>query len=152
MESLAELHPLLVHFPIAFFILYILFEFTGLFTKEKKLAYFIHSILSLAVVTSILALLTGNSAEKEVMALIEQGAAVPKDLVIEHRDFANITIWYFLALLIIRTYFIVKSKLNLQIKLVMLILGIIGGIFVYYTGLYGAELVYKYGAGTELIK
>lgn len=152
MESLAELHPLLVHFPIAFFILYVLLETAGLFFRENKFSYFIHLILLIAVITSVLALLTGNSAEKEAMELIDKGIPVPKELVLDHRDYANITIWYFLALLVLRTYLAVKKKVNRHFRLLLLFLGLVGVYFVYYTGLYGAKLVYEYGVGTDLLK
>jgi uncharacterized membrane protein len=61
-------------------------------------------------------------------------------------------LWYFSALLVLRTIFTLRKKFSGKIKLIIVLLALIGGLLVYQTGELGGNLVYKYGIGTKLIK
>lgn len=146
MEFLAELHPKVVHFPIALLITFVLLELIGTLLNKDFYAKTAHLILFLGVIGSIFAVLTGNQA----FIAYEYWNPASEALFNNHQTFANLTIWYFTGLLVLRTYLAVKKKYLKTIKYVFLILTLFGGFLVYQTSEYGGELVKKYGIGTEL--
>jgi uncharacterized membrane protein len=152
MEFLADNHPRVIHFAIAFLFVYPLFELMALVFKKEYLDKSAHLILFIAVLSAIGAVLTGNQAEKVAFLWEEQGAIIPFGLLNEHREYANITLWYFTALLLFRTLLVTQKKFSSTFRYVIVILAFIGTYFVYQTGEYGGELVYKHGVGTELKK
>lgn len=152
MEFLANLHPKIVHFPIALFITYAFFEASGVLFKKEFLSKAALILLIGGIVTGVLALITGNQAYAIADIWEQQGATIPFKAMQEHQDYATITIFYFTFLLAIRIYFSVKKKFNGNIKYIIIVLAFIGCYFVFLTGDYGGKLVYKHGVGTELIK
>jgi uncharacterized membrane protein len=145
MEFLAEFHPRVVHFPIALLLTYILFEGLGAITKKEFLLKGAHLILFLGVIAAFVAIQTGERAEeafdywnKEASALME-----------EHENYANITIWYFAALLVLRTFLVFKKKFTDVFKYTFVVLALIGGYFVFQTGDHGGRMVYEHGIGTK---
>jgi uncharacterized membrane protein len=147
MELIAQLHPRLVHFPIAFFILYFFFEASGIILKKNFLSKSAHLILAIGVVCAIFAVLTGNQAATSVNSSLKNSEAIK--IIDKHEFYATITLWYFFALLILRTYLVIKKRFNGNLKYLFILLGIIGCYFIYITGIHGGELVFKYGIGTE---
>lgn len=149
MEFLAYLHPKIIHFPIAFFILYFLFESTGILLKKEFLLKSALIILILAIFFSVLAVLTGNQAN-EIVKQRQTDAALYKDVINQHELFATITLWYFFALMFLRIYFVVKKKFIGKVQYLFIVLGLIGSLLIFLTGSYGGDLVFKYGIGTKL--
>ena len=68
----------------------------------------------------------------------------------EHSSFANITMWYFVGVLVVKTFLVVKKKMNQTFNYVILALALIGCFFVFETSEHGGQLVTKFGIGTEL--
>lgn len=149
MEFLAELHPKVIHFPIAFFILYFLFETSGIILSKEYLSKSAFIVLALGQFFSLLSVLTGNQAH-EMIKQIQIDAAVYNEFIEQHELFATITLWYFLGVLIARTYFTIKKKFVNKLRYIFVFLGLIGSVLIYMTGSYGGELVFKYGIGTKL--
>jgi uncharacterized membrane protein len=149
MEFLADLHPKIIHFPIAFFILYSLFETASVIFKKEFLSKSAFIILILGVVFSLLAVLTGNQAH-ELVKKIQIEAMLYESIIAKHELYATITLWYFTSLLFFRVYFLVKKKFIGKIVYVFVLLGLLGIYFIYMTGLLGGELVFKYGIGIKL--
>ncbi|MEW6507510.1 MAG: DUF2231 domain-containing protein [Bacteroidota bacterium] len=149
MEFLAELHPQIIHFPIAFFILYFLFETSGILFKKEFLLKSALIILILAIIFSILAVLTGNQAYQFVKER-QAEAAFYYDIIDKHELFATITLWYFFAVLVLRVYLTVKKKFTGKTKYLFIVLGLIGSILIFLTGSYGGDLVFKYGIGIKI--
>ena len=145
MEELSQLHPYIVHFPLALFITYFLFELLTVIIKKEFLSKSAHLILLLGVVGAFGAVLTGNQAYAAF------GDWKPASLKIfnDHQTFANITTWYFFALLIGRTYLVIKKKFNFVYQVIILFLAAVGIFFVLKTGYYGGELVNKFGINKE---
>jgi uncharacterized membrane protein len=148
MEFLAEFHPRVVHFPIALLLTYVLFEVLGAVTKRDFLLKSAHLILLLGVIAAFVAAQTGERAEmafdywnKEASALMEV-----------HEQYANITVWYFTALLVIRTFLVFKKKFTNVFRYSFMVLALIGAYFVYQTGDHGGRMVYEHGIGTEYKK
>ena len=146
MEFLPELHPKVVHFPIALLITFVLLELIGTLLNKDFYAKTAHLILFLGVIGTIFAVLTGNQA----FIAYEYWNPPSEALFNNHQTFASLTVWYFTGLLVIRTYLVVKKKYFKTMKYIFLVLTLFGGFLVYQTSEYGGELVKKYGIGTEL--
>ncbi len=152
MELLAHFHPKVVHFAIALLSTYVLLEAIGVLFNKEFFSKAAHLILLLGVLGAVAAVLTGNQAEEVAELWEEKGAIIPFGAINEHKDYANITLWYFAALLVMRTVLVLKKKFTGYLKYAVLVLAIVGFYFVYETGEHGGELVYKHGVGTELKK
>lgn len=152
MDSLSQLHPQVVHFPIALFMVYVLLEILGVFIKKDFLSKAAHLILFLGVLGAVAAVLTGNSAQDAAHLLSKSGVSIPLQAIGEHEDYANFIMWFFAGLLVLRTYVVLKKKFTPVIKYIFVILSLLGAFLVYRTGYLGGKLVYKYGVGTELKK
>lgn len=149
MEFLSSLHPVFVHFPIAVFLLYIIFEMLGIFDDNFSKAALV--LLLFGVLTGLAAVLTGNQAAEVLLKSSQIGKNIPKELIESHENYATLTLWFFFALAVLRIYLVVKKKFNKKMKIIILFLAILGYIFVFETGERGGKLVYDFGAGTRII-
>jgi len=152
MEFLAGLHPKIIHFPIVLLLFYVVLEIISAITKKEVFSKAAHVTLFLGVLSAFLAVLTGHQAEELASKWDDAGAIIPFKSIGEHEDFANLTMWYFAAVLLIRTFLVLKKKLTNNIKYIFVVLALVGTYFVYQVGEHGGKLVYKYGVGTELKK
>lgn len=150
MELLAQYHHLLVHFPIAFFILYFFFESSGIIFEKEYLIKSALIILALGVVGSLESVLTGNQAEQLLKA---QGILTSEihEVVEEHESWATITLWFFVFVLVLRVFLTVNKKFVGKLRYIFIILSLIGVFLIYKTGEYGGKLVYEHGAGTKIL-
>ncbi|MEW6193829.1 MAG: DUF2231 domain-containing protein [Bacteroidota bacterium] len=152
MEFLANIHPQIVHFPIAFFILYFLFETSGIILKKEYLMKSALIILVVGVCFSLIAVLSGNQSAQNLSNTYHENFVNYKDQISLHEQFATISLWYFSVVLFLRIYLQIKKKLSGNFKYILLLLGLTGCVLIYFTGIYGGELVYKYGIGTKLFE
>lgn len=150
MEFLSELHPRIVHFPVAFFILYFFLEMFGILLKKNYLSKSAYIILIAGIGTAVIAVLTGNQAHEAVKIVLKEKNNLLNGMIEEHQQNATITLWYFLAVLIFRTYLILKKKFDDNWNYIFIPLGLAGCYLIYITGIHGGELVFKYGIGTQL--
>jgi uncharacterized membrane protein len=150
MEFLADNHPRVIHFAMAFLSVYPLFELLALLFKKEYLDKAAHLILFIAVLSAVGAVLTGNQAEKVASLWEEQGAIIPFGEINEHSEYANITLWFFSAILLFRTLLVIRKKYSGIFRYIIVVLAFIGLYFVYETGEHGGNLVFKHGIGTEL--
>ena len=151
MEFLSWLHPRIIHFPIAFFILYFILETTGvLFKKDTftKTAYF---VLILGIVTALLAVLTGNQAHESVKNLIGNDNSAVNQLIEQHENYATLSLWYYTALFFLRTYVVIKKKFTVKVQHLFILLAIIGCVLIILTGYFGGALVFEHGIGTKIL-
>ena len=150
MEFLAQYHPLLVHFPIAFFFLYLIFESSGIIFKKEYLLKSAIIILALGVIGSVESVLTGNQAAE---LLKVQGILTSEisEAIEEHESWATITLWFFVIVLTLRVFLTVNKKFTGNIRYIFVILSLIGVFLIYKTGEYGGKLVYEHGAGTKVL-
>lgn len=151
MEILAELHPILIHFPIAFFVLYFLFETAGILLEKEYLIKSALIILALGVIGSIEAVLTGNKAA-ELLQSQNLLTGEIKELTETHETWATITLWFYFFVLAFRSYLTAKKKFVGKIRYIFIVLSVIGVFFIYKTGEYGGKLVFDHGAGTKILK
>jgi uncharacterized membrane protein len=145
MEFLAQFHPKVVHFPIALLLLYVLLESIGIIFKKEFYQKAAHLVLFLGVLGALAAVLTGEQAEEA----FEYFNKASGELMEKHEYYANLTIWYFAILLVLRTVAVLGKKFTGIITYVFLVLALTGVYFVYWTGEMGGDMVYKHGVGTQ---
>lgn len=151
MEFLAELHPRIVHFPIALFILYSIFEISGIVLKKEFLSKAAYITLIMGIIAALLAVLTGNQAQDAAKLILNSKTPGILEAIEKHQDFATITIWYFSIVFILRTNLLIKKKFNSNWKYLFIGLSLIGCYLIYSTGYYGGELVFKHGIGVHIL-
>ncbi len=153
METLASLHPKVVHFAIALLLTYVFLEFLFLIFKKDYLNKSATLVLFLGVLGALASLLTGNQAYHYAESLFDNyDVKIPLGLIDHHEEYATWTLFWFLGILIIRFFLNLKDKLKGWIQIGVFILSLVGVYLVYETGEHGGELVYKYGVGTKLIE
>jgi uncharacterized membrane protein len=145
MEFLVQFHPKIIHFPIAFLLIYLLLEMLGAIFKKDFFSKAAHLFLLFGVLGALAAVLTGNQAEDAFEGWNKTTSAILET----HSTYANITLWFFTALLVIRTFLVVRKKFNYLFKYLFCLFGIVGAYFVYQTGEHGGEMVFQHGVGTQ---
>ncbi len=152
METLSKLHPLIVHFPVAFFVLYFILETTGAVFKKEYFTKTAVFVLGLGVLTSLLAVLTGNQAHEAVKNVFSNKNIIINEIINRHENFATLSLWYFTILFFIRIYLSIKNKFDYKYGYLFILLGAIGCVLILYAGYYGGILVFEHGVGTNLFK
>jgi len=138
MISPDHLHPMLVHFPIAFVLLGFLAEVLSIFfRKQVNLNGFSYYLLIIGTFTSLIAVLTGSLFTSEMT-----GAA--GDIKETHEVFAWLTVSLLLVTSLVRIVLKVKNKESSNLKWLALLLYGLSVVFVSITGFYGGTLVYNY--------
>jgi len=145
MDFLSTLHPKIIHFPIAFLLGYFLFELLGVIFKKEFLSKSAHLLLFLGVLGALAAVLSGHEAEEAFEYWNKKSGALME----EHEMYANITLWYFTALLLLRTLVAFHKKFVGIVQYVILVLALVGVYFVFQTGDHGGKMVYDHGVGTQ---
>jgi len=143
---LAEIHPRVVHFPIALLTTYSILEIVGVLFKNEFISKTALLILCLAVATSLLAVLTGNQAANNFTFWTEKSSALLND----HQTFATFLLWFSAIVCGLRFYFIIKKKFYGIVQYIFLIFSLVILFLVYQTGTHGGDLVKRFGIGTEL--
>lgn len=149
MDFLGRFHPIVVHFPIALFVLYFLLELISLYFKEKNFERIIMLVLGIGLLFAVWGVMTGDKAldlSKHLMNPVQLETAET------HETFATISAFYFAGLFFLKFFLLTKRKFEGVVKYIYLTMVFIGNIFIYLTGYYGGQLVFKYGIGTELFK
>lgn len=152
MEFLAGLHPKFVHFPIALFLAYTLFEIAGIIIKKDFLGKAAYILLLMSILGAVAAVLTGNQASDIAEKLVDLDVRIPLGAISRHEDYATYALWYMFILAAFRTYLMVKKKFQGWLKYSFIVLSLLGSLLIYEAALLGGKLVYQYGVGTEVIK
>ncbi len=136
MEFIAGLHEKIIHFPIALLITYPVIEVIAVLSKKDFFSKAAMLLLFFGVLGAIAAVISGNQLFLLNPDLSEKSSIIFRN----HEFYANITVWLFAALMILRYYLAVKKKLTGKIHLIILLIALSGVYFVYQTGYYGGEL------------
>jgi uncharacterized membrane protein len=152
MEFLANLHPKIVHFPVALLVAYSFLEILGILIKKESISQTAYVLLLLGVIGAIAAVLTGNQADEVAKMWFGRFKFNTAGLISLHETYATISLFIFTGILALRTYLIIKKKFNTKIKYLFIFLAIIGFYFIIETGMIGGELVYKRGVGVEILR
>ncbi len=144
-EWAPNIHPIIVHFPIAIILLAVLMDLLTFFLPEKWWDGLKTTILyGIGAVSAIAAYYTGTLAADSVF--LPSGA---QSVLNEHADWALWTVWFFGIYALLRISLHWYQKMDLKLVRVGLFVIVLPGIFfLYETGDHGAELVFGYGSGT----
>ncbi len=136
MEIFSDIHSKVVHFPIAFLMLYPVIELIFIFFRKDFFSKTAFLFLSVGVLGALFAVLSGNLVYQH----ITNWTAEAKDIFFTHQLYANLTVWFYAILLAVRYFLFIKKKLNRTVIIIIFAVSLIGGYFVYQTGNYGGRL------------
>jgi len=144
-EWAPNIHPILVHFPIAIILLAVLIDLLNFFVPDKWWDDLKSTILySIGAVSGIAAYYTGTLAADSVF--LPSGA---QSVLNEHADWALWTVWFFGIYAVLRILLHWYQNMNQKvIRIGLFVIALPGVFFLYETGDHGAEMVFGYGAGT----
>lgn len=145
MEFLAEIHSKLIHFPIALFVIYPFIEFLFFITNKEYFSKTSFLFLILGVISAFFSVLSGNQA----FECIINWSANSKQIFEQHQYYANLTVWFFTALLLIKFILFKKYSAKRIIALILFLVSLTGLFFVYQTGHYGGLLAREVTIKTE---
>ena len=142
---LAEIHPRVVHFPIALFTTYSILEIIGIAVNKEFISKSALLVLCIGVVTAFFAVLTGNQAA----AVFKFWTNDSTSLLSEHQTYATYLLWITVLVCGLRIFVVVKKKFIGFTKYLFILFALLIIFLVYQTGQHGGDLVKKYGIGTD---
>ena len=144
-EWAPNIHPLLVHFPIAITLLAVLMDLLNFFLPDEWWDDLKTTILyGIGAVSAIAAYYTGTLAADSVF--LPSGA---QSVLNEHADWALWTVWFFGIYALLRMLLHWYQKIDQKaIRIGLFLIALPGVFFLYETGDHGAEMVFGYGTGT----
>lgn len=144
-EWAPNIHPLLVHFPIAIILLAVLMDLLNFFLPDKWWDDLKTTILyGAGAVSAIAAYYSGTLAADSVFL-----PSAAQSVLNEHADWATWTVWFFGIYTLLRILLHRFQKMDQKIiRAAMFVIALPGIFFLYETGDHGAEMVFGYGTGT----
>lgn len=142
---LAEIHPRVVHFPVALFTTYSILEIIGIAINKEFISKAALLVLCIGVVTAFFAVLTGNQAVDDFKFWNKDSTA----LLGEHQTYATYLLWFTVLVCGFRIFVVVKKKFIGFTKYLFILFALLIIFLVYQTGQHGGDLVKKYGIGTD---
>jgi uncharacterized membrane protein len=140
-----NIHPMIVHFPIAIILLAVLMDFLNFFLPDSWWDDLKSTILyGFGALSAIAAYYTGSWAADSLFISGEV-----QNVLNNHADWALWTVWFFGLYALLRIGFHWYQKMDQQtIKIGLFVIALPGVFFLYETGDHGAKMVFGYGAGT----
>ncbi|MFK5948111.1 MAG: DUF2231 domain-containing protein [Methylococcales bacterium] len=144
-SSMANVHPLIVHFPIAFLFTFLIMDLLGTLFQKEKWRELATGLLYLGTLAAGLAVLAGWQAEDTV----EHGENV--HLLIERHEFFGLTV---LSLAVVLSIWRLASKgvIKGSANIVFILLAIVLNFAMILGADLGGTMVYKYGVAVEAVK
>lgn len=138
-----QIHPMMVHFPIALLIASIFLDFLSIIAKKDTFEKSAFYLLVLGILGAVAAIIFGLLAE-------DAASKRPNiaDTIETHEALAFITTGIFIALLIVRYIFMKKDNFK-KVKPYYLIAALIGVAFLLATAKIGGHMVYELGAAVN---
>ena len=141
-----DIHPLIAHFPIVLLLIGVVCDAIGILNDRDFFLRAGFLLFSLGALSALPVALTGDSAA-EVAQHIDDIAADLDD----HDTLGTVTAFLAVALVLIRTHFVLRKKFVGIIRYVYLVFGLVTAGLVCAAGYTGGHLVYHYGAGTRSV-
>jgi uncharacterized membrane protein len=144
-EWAPNIHPLIIHFPIALWLVAVLFDFVSLIKKESWIRNAAVSLYGLGAISAYAAFLSGEQAI-DLVSIPFQGEMTASN----HSDWGHYTLYFFISYAVVRGFIFWKQwDKKKVVAIALFILGTIGMSMVAKTADMGGKLVYKYGVGTN---
>ena len=145
-----NVHPMLVHFPIALLFTSVLLDLVAypLPGRARVLVRDVGAVLGvIGAFAAFATYLTGRAAAQTVFI---PGMAHP--LVQAHGNLAFWTVWYFAGLAVVRVALLVTARaIGSRVTAALVVAGLLGLGLLFETADRGAELVYRQGVGVGVI-
>jgi len=138
-ELPSHLHPMVVHFPIALFIMALVFELVSFIIKNEsyhKAAMYMY--VTAAFITPLVVRTGIWEAEKLNLA---------HPMLDQHRNFALWTMW--VSLMSLPFLWFIQKEFGKYLRIIFLIFLISTAAFVSLAGDKGGRMVFEYGVGIE---
>jgi len=149
-EWAPNIHPIIVHFPIAILLMAVLMDLLTFFLSDKWWEDIKTTILyGIGAILAIAAYYTGTLAADSVF--LPSGA---QSVLNEHANWALWTVWFFGIYALLRILLHWYHKMDQRmIRIGLFVIALPGVFFLYETGDHGAKMVFGYGTGTgQLVK
>lgn len=149
MESnfLAEIHPKVVHFPIALLTVYSFLEIFGIIFKNTFITKSALLVFCIGLATAFFAVLTGNEASVAIFGLNGEAST----LLNTHQQFATYLLWSSVLICAFRIFLTVKKKFDRPIKYIFILTSLLILYLVYQTGVHGGNLDDKIDSRVEFL-
>jgi len=140
-DWIPNIHPFIVHFPIALLVVAVLFDLARLWFREQSwLQNAVIALYSTGTIGLVAAFWSGRQAVETVSVT---GSAVP--VVTSHEDWALYTLIFFGLFTTVRLWTWWKVLEKGWVLPVLILPALIGTGMLWHTGELGAKLVYKHG-------
>lgn len=143
-EWAPNVHPLIVHFPIALLIIALVFDIAGIILRKTGWLRISAGLLYIfGAVATVAAFITGREAG--------DAATIPPTAhptLSEHADLALYTVWFFGIYGLLRLFLLWKKPAEkIVVTVIVFLTGLFGMGLLYQTAEHGAELVFRHGVG-----
>lgn len=151
-EWAPNVHPILVHFPIALLVIAVMFDGVGLiWRKQTGIRTAAVSLFTLGAIAALAAFLTGRAAADEILL-----PAAAQTTLTDHADWATLTVWFYGLYALVRLgvlWFDHKGRSWAQgwAHGLVFLLGVAGLFLLVQTGDRGAQMVFQYGVGVQAV-
>jgi len=140
-DWIPNIHPFIVHFPIALLVVAVLFDLSRLWFREQS---WLHNAVIALYATGTIGLIAAFwSGRQAVETVSVTGSAVP--VVTSHEDWALYTLIFFGIFTTVRLWAWWKELEKGWLLPALIAPALIGTGMLWYTGELGAKLVYKHG-------
>lgn len=144
------LHPAVVHFPIALLTIGMPLAVVAVFLRRWHLPWLAAIVLVMGAAGAMVAVATGNQEEE----MVEGGSEALEQVLDKHEELGEMTRNIAVVAAVLAVAAALASRMPIAgrgLSLLAALAAIAAAYFVAQTGHYGGELVYRHGAGTNVV-